>query len=242
MSRYFEVDSANGSFVRLASVGVDGSTGMRVHFAAGQVSAGSLKLAFGRTPDAYIRPVDGGTAKYGEIYWRVYVRNQAGWQGGGGDKLSRAQSLANGSWAQAMGAAVWSGGQSSNWNYLVIDPYSGVDDHGTLQATNYNDFANLRWIGSTQSTTPIFDAAHTGRWYCVEAHVRLNDAGKSNGVFELWINGVQEASRTGLNWVGDFSDYGINTVFLENYWNNGSPAAQDRYMDNFVVSTSRIGC
>lgn len=241
-SRYFETDNANGSFARTASVGVNGSSGMRAHFAAGQVNAGSLHLAFGRTPSSYIRPVDAGTSNYREIYWRVYVRNQAGWQGGGGDKLSRAQSIASSNWAQAMAAHVWSGGQSSNWNSLLIDPASGTDSAGTLVTTTYNDFANLRWLGAAQSATPIFDAAHVGQWYCVEAHVRLNDAGQANGTFDLWINGNAEASRSGLNWVGSFSDYGINSVYLENYWNNGSPVAQDRFMDNFVVSTTRIGC
>lgn len=239
---YFETDNANGSFTRSASVGVSGSTGMRAHFAAGQANAGSLHLAFGRTPLSYIRPVDAGTTNYREIYWRVYVRDQAGWQGGGGDKLSRAQSIASTNWAQAMAAQVWSGGQTSNWNYLLIDPASGTDSAGTLRTTMYNDFANLRWLGAAQSATPLFDAAHVGAWYCVEAHARLNDAGRSNGSFDLWINGIPEAARSGLNWVGNFSAYGINVVYLENFWNNGSPVAQDRYMDNFVVSTSRIGC
>jgi hypothetical protein len=31
-------------------------------------------------------------------------------------------------------------------------------------------------------------------------------------------------------------------VFVENYWNTGSPVAQERYLDNLVVSTQRIGC
>jgi ATP-dependent helicase/DNAse subunit B len=30
-------------------------------------------------------------------------------------------------------------------------------------------------------------------------------------------------------------------VFLENYWNDGSPHLQE-YFDSFVVSTQRIGC
>jgi hypothetical protein len=239
---YFETDNASGSFVRTAGVGVGGSMAMRAHFAQGQTNAGSLHLAFGRTPSSYIRPVDAGTTNYREIYWRVYLRNEPGWIGGGGDKLSRAQSLASSNWAQAMAAQVWSGGQSSNWNYLLIDPASGTDSAGTLQTTTYNDFANLRWLGAAQSTTPIFDSAHVGQWYCVEAHVRLNDAGQSNGVFELWIDGNAEASRTGLNWVGSFSAYGINAVYLENYWNAGAPQAQAREIDNFVVSTQRIGC
>lgn len=47
---------------------------------------------------------------------------------------------------------------------------------------------------------------------------------------------------TRLTWHGAVSEYGINTVFLEHYWNGGAPRAQERYFDNFVVSTQRIGC
>jgi hypothetical protein len=135
---------------------------------------------------------------------------------------------------------VWSGG--ANHNYLVLDPASGTDLAGNLVTTSYNDFPNLRWLGISSSATPIFDAAHVGSWYCIETHVKLNSSGQSDGVFELWIDGNAEASRTGLNWVGSFSAYGINAVYLENYWNSGSPATQERYFDNLVVSTQRIGC
>jgi len=38
------------------------------------------------------------------------------------------------------------------------------------------------------------------------------------------------------------SAYGINAVFIENYWNKGAPVVQERYLDNFVVSRARIGC
>src|SRR5690606_16146937 len=39
-----------------------------------------------------------------------------------------------------------------------------------------------------------------------------------------------------------YSAYGINALLLENYWNNGSPRQQERYFDNLVVSTQRVGC
>ena len=244
LARYFEYVQRDSSFERADSVGVLGSVGMRVRFRKGQVDAGSLKIAIGKTPTPSMHPVDSGTAKYRDIYWRVYVRNDSSWVGGGGDKLSRAQVLATPNWAQAMGAPVWSGGGGKlpGANYLTIDPYSGTDAAGKLQTTTYNDFPRLRWLGAVRGATPIFDSAHVGKWYCVEAHVRLNDPGQSNGVFELWIDDYVEAHNTNLNWIGDFTDYGINTVFLENYWNAGSPVEQQRYLDNFVVSTQRIGC
>lgn len=239
LSSYFEYSSAGGAFTRAADVGVDSSSAMLVHYAAGQVNVGYLHLAFGRTPSSYMRPVDAGTADYRNIYWRVFVRNAPNWTGGGGDKLSRAIVFATSGWAEAMAAYLWSGG--TNGNYLVADPASGTDEAGNLQTTTYND--TMRWLGVLRGSTPLFDADHVGQWYCVEAHVRLNDAGQSDGVYEFWVNGHLEAHAADLNWLGAYDQYGINAVFLENYWNgNGSPQSQNRYLDNFVVSTARIGC
>ena len=42
------------------------------------------------------------TNDYEEIFWRIDLRTQPGWQGGGADKLSRAMTLANSNWAQGM--------------------------------------------------------------------------------------------------------------------------------------------
>ncbi len=237
LSGYFEYSSASGAFVRTAGVGRGASQGMRARFAAGQVSAGSLKLAFGRTPSAYFRPVDAGTTDYRDVYWRLYLRTQDGWTGGGGHKLSRATVFAGSNWSQAAIGHLWGGGAT-----LTIDPASGTTEDGVLQTTTYNDFPNLRWLGARTGVTPLFDDAHDGRWYCIEAHMRLNDAGQVNGVQEFWIDGNLEARRADLNFVGSYDAYGINAVFFENYWNGGSPVTQERYFDDIVVSTARIGC
>ncbi len=233
--------------MRADGAGVNDSYGMRVRFAADQVGAGGLKLAFGRTPGANFRPVDDGTADYRDIYWRMYLKHQAAWTGGGGDKLSRAIVFAGDNWSEAAIAHVWSGnssrdGQNESRYYLLLDPASGTDAAGNLQTTRYNDFDNLRWLGIEQGATPLFDSDHVGRWYCVEARVRLNDAGEANGVFEFWIDDVLEARKTEMNWLGAYDAHGINAIFFENYWNSGSPVAQERYFDNIVVSTARIGC
>jgi hypothetical protein len=240
--QYFEFITRSGALARASGVGVVGSWGMRGRWAAAQVDAGALHLAFGRTPQAYFRAVDAGTADYRDLYWRHYVRREPGWTGGGADKLSRVTIFASSaSWAQAMAAHVWSGGPSTK-DYLVLDPASGTDVAGALQTTTYNDVGHFRWLGASRSATALFADSTAGRWFCVEAHVRLNDAGQSNGVFELWIDGALDAQKTGLNWVGGFAAYGINALFLENYWNAGAPAARERYFDNLVVATQRIGC
>src|SRR5438128_2287212 len=190
LAHYFEYDDAGGTFTRTAGAGRGGAVGRRAQLAAGQGPGGARHLARGKTQQAYWRRGDEGQAVYRDRHGRRYLRNRRGWVGGGGDKLTRAMSFASSTtWAQAMIAHVWSGSVRDQ-DYLVLDPASGTDTLGTVLTNSYNDFSHLRWLGVANSATPLFDDGHVGRWYCIEAHVRLNDAGAANGVFELWIDGA----------------------------------------------------
>jgi hypothetical protein len=241
LASYFEVNAAGGAFVRTNGVGQGDSYGMRATYRPGVSETGNLKLAFGVSPDpGYVRPVDGGTQKYREIYWRLFTRTQSGWNGGGPNKLSRAMVLASRSWQQAAIGHVWS--PSGGAPFLMIDPARGTDANGALKTTQYNDVANFTWLGAVSGTSQVFSAANANVWFCVEAHMKLNDAGQSNGLLEFWVNGNLEGRQTGLNFLGSYSTYGINAVFFENYWNDASPVTQSRFFDNIVVSTEKIGC
>jgi hypothetical protein len=181
-------------------------------------------------------------ALYRDLYWRFYFRNQPGWKTSTDtDKMTRALVLAGTNWQEAAFAHAWSGSGSAV-DYLILDPASGTDTVGNLLTTQYNDFAHMRWLGLVQGMTPVFSSSTAGTWYCVEVHAQLNDAGLSNGVFEYWVNGALEARKTAMNWLGSYSAFAWNAVFLENYVSPSAPATQERYFDNFVVSTQRIGC
>jgi len=233
--RYFEYDDDEGEFIPMEGVGLGGSKGMRALFQAGELGAGNLLLGFGRNPIDYMNNGIRDTEDFREIYYRMYLKMQGGWLNNSNNhKLSRATSFSSTSWAQAMIAHLWSSGDC-----LLIDPASGVED-GVVVTTKYNDFANLHWLGQLAGVTPIFDSQHDDTWYCIEHHIRLNDPGHSNGVQEFWIDGQLEARRDGLNFVDTWTDYAINAVFFENYWNGGSPQLQERYFDNIVVSTEPI--
>ncbi len=243
--RYFEYGDGGGSFVPINGAGRDGSRGMRAIWQAGQVGVGGFKKSFGRTPDSYIgNHAVNPTEDYQEIYWRIDLRTQAGWQGGGADKLSRAMTLANSNWAQGMIAHIWSAGADNE--FLAMDPASGIDEQGNLVSTSYNDFANFRWLGLKVGNIDMFSTENSGKWYCIEAHAKINTSGINNGIFEFWINDTLQGGTYNLNWHGDWNDdslnLNINAIFIENYWNNGSPVLQERYLDNFVISTQAIGC
>lgn len=240
---YFEYKDADGAFVRAAETGISGSFGMRARFAPRQVDAGALHLAIGRTPQPYMRAV-GPATRFTEVYWRFFLRTGPGWKGGGGEKLTRAMVFGSSvGFAQAMIAHVWSGRSGTpEADHLELDPARGTDGTGSLRTQRYNDAPNLRWLGRIQSESRVMADDRAGRWQCIEIRVRLNDPGATNGDFRLWVDGTEQAGRAGLDWVGTYREYGINAIYLENYWNAGSPTAQDRFFDNFVVSRERIGC
>jgi hypothetical protein len=53
------------------------------------------------------------------------------------------------------------------------------------------------------------------------------------------VDGQVDATRSGLNWVGNYNVYGINAVFVGNYGNRVAPVAEERHLDNFIVSRAR---
>lgn len=236
--RYFEHDDDDGDFAVLDGVGRGGSRGLRGLWQAGEVGAGSLKLAFGRNPNRYMQKGIRPAEDFRDVYYRMRVMHQPGWQGNPA-KLSRATIFPDAStWSQAMIAHLWGG----RGDVLLVDPVRCVGSDDRVKCTTYNDFDNMDWIGNQNGRTPVFATANGGTWFCVEAHVRLNDPGQANGVHEFWVDGRLEARREGLDFVRSWREYGINAIFFENYWNDGSPKAQWRVFDDIVVATQPIGC
>ncbi|MFV0591428.1 MAG: hypothetical protein ACK5M7_08590 [Draconibacterium sp.] len=211
---------------------------MEAGFDKGDVGGnGGRKVAFGDFPGegTVIRKGE----HFDEIYWRVYVKHEYGWEGAPA-KMSRATSIvASNRWRQAMISHVWSG----RGNSITLDPARGVlDQTDSVITRHYNDFEKLKWLGnSPNSTFQISATEESGYWVLVESMAKLNTPGKSDGIAKLWIDGRLEAERNNLNFRGSYTQHGINAVFLESYWNEGAPKTENRWFDNFVVSTQAIG-
>lgn len=221
----------------LTAVNHFGATGksLEMFYAKGKRGTGGRKLFFGDSPTYQGRTLR-SRESFDDIYWRIYVKHPADWQGGGPAKLSRATSLVPPGWRQAMIAHVWSSGDA-----LTLDPATGVRD-GRVVTTRYNDFPNLKWLGNRPASEFALHASDgIGWWVCVEARAKLNTPGSKDGLNQLWIDGRLEAERRNLDWRDTFTERGINAIFLEAYWNEGSPVDQARWIDNFVVSTRPIG-
>ena len=231
-ARFFEWDDNDGDLRVVDSEAASGTHAVEIVWQAGEVGAGGFKVRFGRNPiGSDVR--DG--EDFDDVYWRMRVKHEVGWEGNP-DKLTRAISFAGADWSEAMIGHLWSMG-----DVLGGDPASCVAG-GSVECVGYNDFDHLHWLGQMPGTTPIFATADAGQWRCVEGHVRLNTPGDADGVFEFWIDGVSESTRSDLDWRGTWTDYGINAVFFENYWNAGAPREERRWFDDVAIGTVRIGC
>lgn len=234
-SNYFEVDRAGGRFGVVSGTSVGGNASLKGTYTPGNEGAGNVKWSFGRTP---VSPRNYTDKDYTDVYWRVYAMVAPGWQGNA-MKITRAIQFAASNWAEASTNMLWE--DTASGLSIGIDPVSGVKN-GTVVTTKYNDFANFKWLGHVSATTPIYSSANQGKWFCIETRMKLNTPGQSDGVGAVWIDGKLEAEKTGIDYRGTYTQYGINAIFLENWINSGPSQQQVRYFDNFVVSTKPIGC
>jgi hypothetical protein len=235
-TKYTDYDSGGGRFVSTTSEAHGGTHAMSARYDPGIEQSGYLWYNFGRNPAGSKTQT---TTDYTDIYWRFWMKVQTGFQGNP-MKTSRARVLARSDYTDAATGHVWDG---SSLN-LLLDPATGVASDGTtLMTSGYNDFAHYTWLGNADGSTQVYGSGNQGQWQCIEAHMKLNTPGQSDGVFEFWVDGNLDARRTALNWRGSYTAYGINHFALENWWSDGlAPKTEYRYFDDLIISTQRIGC
>ncbi|MBK8772456.1 MAG: hypothetical protein IPM06_18820 [Rhizobiales bacterium] len=249
---WWDSNGFGSSMVRSAGNGNPGYS-LRATFpnTTGSSQAGDWKVMFGDTDPDYSPNVKSST-DVTEIYWRAYIRNSANWQPDTGWKLARAVGCFDSTVvpadhycpSQSFSAHWWSA-PGSNSPLLSVDPASGVSGSTVVADNEWNDFANYSWLGQVSGTTQVMSAAKANTWQCIEGRVKLNTLGASDGVQELWVDGVLEAQATGLNLRGSYAGAynGINLMSFENFANSGL-AITGRYRDwdNVVIATDRVGC
>jgi hypothetical protein len=235
-TKYTDYNDASGRFVPTSGEAHSGTHAMSARYDPGVEDSGYLWYNFGRNPAGSKTQA---STDFTDIYWRVWMKVARGFQGNP-QKFSRARVLARSDYTDAATGHVWNGSALN----LLLDPATGVGTDGTtLLTSGYNDFAHYNWLGAVDGATQVYDSSHQDRWQCVEVHMKLNTPGQSDGVFEYWVDGSLDAQRTGLNWRGSYTGYGINHFALENWWNGGlAPTTEYRYFDDLMISTQRIGC
>ena len=89
-------------------------------------------------------------------------------------------------------------------------------------------------------TTPLYGNEAAGTWQCHEVHVRLDDPGQANGLYEVRVNGQLEVALDELTFVDDWAGAGLNNVRFASYWKRQT--GLDHHVDDVVIATVPIGC
>ncbi len=109
-----------------------------------------------------------------------------------------------------------------------------------VYARNSSQANSVGWLPIAHSGFFFNTPENVGRWIRFEMEIKLNTPGQADGLYRFWADDELIIERTGVDLRGNTQDK-INEIMLDGYWNGGSPKAQNRYYDDFVIATSRIG-
>lgn len=234
-----DYQDGGGAFVLVDGIGASGRRAMEASYQPGLEGAGWMVLSFGASPIAVDgRPSYASDDTFEQLYWRLRVKTEPGWPDLGPGQLTRTVSFASGDWSEAVVAHLRSAGPGVTMEAVPVTCVSGTD----VTCAGYDDQSSLNELGSLEGDMPLFSAAMSGQWHCVEGHLSLNTPGVPDGTLEFWIDDQLQASRTDLDLRGSWTDYAINGLVIENLWPGGSPAPLRRWIDDVVISTEPIGC
>jgi hypothetical protein len=234
-------NSPNGSQLIVSGAQCFGGTGrcLRIRTPNGVASGGTIEQAW----DAAHKPAPNG---YREIYWRMYQRfdsnyvfSQIGTKGW--EWFTFANGGETGAFNSTQQTGVTTPGITIITNAGLNPPFDGV--WHLLQNAN----GTLSWA--------------LNQWYCLEMHLKYNTgASTPDAVVEAWIQriGVDASPVQHWNYQNFVADARANNqtfgMFLVSYINcnssndpNGQLCVEqngdrDKYIDNVIVSTARIGC
>lgn len=211
LSNRYEDVSNNGMSVSGYDA-FDGSKSLRQQYTQGQVDAGWVcKVDNQGFPD--------------HIFMRWYHKFESGFSGFP-PKMARIRHRDRTTWVSTYGVHCW----------LENDGVCALD----VVAPKSSQANSVGWLPIARSGFSFANGKNIGRWICFEMEVQLNTPGKADGAYRLWAEDTLLAERTGVDLRGNTSEK-INEVMLDCYWNGGSPRPQNRYYDNFVISTEKIG-
>jgi hypothetical protein len=111
---------------------------------------------------------------------------------------------------------------------LVFKLHTRVDENGQWME------GHNRWLGDPSDPVPI------GRWFHLESYYKWDKSG--NGRIATWVDGHKIWDVSGITTEFDWSYETLRRQWtVNNYSDDTSPSKFTIYVDDVVVSTSRVG-
>jgi len=107
--------------------------------------------------------------------------------------------------------------------------------------------ATVKYIGvatdpavSIVKSTEAFDP-RDNQWHHFEAHIKYNENGQRNGIYQVWVDGRLKVHATDIKNRNDLNSMFIDTVGLAGYCHNNWTHAWNLWYDDVIISTSYVG-
>lgn len=122
------------------------------------------------------------------------------------------------------------------------DPYVVLQNYGGSRSMSFqteNGFLHTCPNGTTDLSCNFFNNTATvplndNQWYCIEGRLKVNTVGASDGIMELYVNGVQTHNYTNVVYRTSSGQWN----FTRHYAQYGSG---ERYIDDLSLANARIG-
>lgn len=136
------------------------------------------------------------------------------------------------------------------FDYGTSSPVFTGLSYGTVG--NQRDTGSVLWYDGSKSiesggVSPTIFAHGTGsinpkdgKWHTWELHMKYNDDGQNNGIYEVWYDGTLVLGATGVNNRSTNSPKYIRSIQIGGWNQNYKGIPYSIYYDNVVVSTTRI--
>jgi hypothetical protein len=226
VSTYPDRSVGNGGFEISDDDKYLGQSSLRQHYTQGQVDAGWISWWYCDTLD---RARD--IPCQDEIYFRFYHKFEEGFEGLP-PKFARIRNVGI---KYVDGELEWD--KRFGVNYWISDDGRINADMNIPYSTQANSVGWWTWYSNFSFAEP----ENVGRWICHEIYIKKNTPGTTDGYLKYWVDNEVVLDKPDRDFIGS-TGYNFNEIMLDTYWNGGSPKEQNRYYDNFVISTERIGC
>lgn len=212
-----------------------GAQALRIGHDPAVFASGMADIRFGQGPSGGL--VHAPDQEYREVWVRFVLRTEDAWPDAGIAEAVEVMSVFGNARAIAVDATIYSPSQVE----AQALAWSCVHD-SQLLCNGQGDWSNasLEVRDGALGQSPLYGTQKAGQWQCHEIHVRLDDPGQANGVFEVFVDGQQEVSLQDIEYVDAWAGAGLNNVRFSSFWN--APAQLVHHVDDVVVSTSPLGC
>jgi len=160
-----------------------------------------------------------GTLQDGDEFWVQFkVFHPTGWDndtnGDGGTKFFRYRTETSGEVPQRVATFQLRG--ASTITGLRTELEGQVPDDVDITQAGFGGFA-------------------LNQWNTFEFYINLSE---TTGTIRSWCNHLPAGEVTGINTIGTLANVKFFRLMLLNFWNNGAPATQTLYIDDFRVANS----